>query len=396
MDEFHEQMTAYNLKERKLFSLNAEFFGFVGFVAILIALIATMLFTVHSIISYQENSARYINVSGQQRMLSQRLALFSLRYLESKDENDRRIAQEALNKIERNLNTLLDQHLEDIMLSETLSKMYYEEPVSVKNSVINYMSAVSKIINTPPDSLENVDLSSEKDHILQNVTPLLIKLDSVVQQYEQEAQERVDSLKQIENFILVSFVMITGFFLYYWVIPWFKKTKLKHAELHSAASNDHLTKLLNRKALDDISGELFLHHQTSGEVFAALMIDIDHFKQVNDVYGHLIGDRILAEIAQVIKENVRDHDYCFRYGGEELLVILPQTDSDKARHVADKIRSMIKSKSFTANNKEITISVSIGVSSLEKNDVNVNDLIERVDIAMYRAKKGGRDCIVRF
>lgn len=126
------------------------------------------------------------------------------------------------------------------------------------------------------------------------------------------------------------------------------------------------------------------------------MIDIDHFKQCNDTYGHLTGDVMLREIAGVIKENVREIDLVARFGGEEFSVLLPNTDKEGAAYVAERIRSGIERQTFHAYNETLSLKVSIGVASLPEHAHVPQVLIDKSDQALYRAKQQGRNRVCIF
>ena len=127
--------------------------------------------------------------------------------------------------------------------------------------------------------------------------------------------------------------------------------------------------------------------------FCCMMLDVDHFKQINDNYGHSIGDQVLQEFAKRCKSSVRDVDLIGRYGGEELVILLPETDSDTARHVAERLRASIQEKPIKVSNQELNVTVSIGVSRKDENTLQLETLIARADQAMYIAKHKGRNCV---
>jgi two-component system cell cycle response regulator len=125
-----------------------------------------------------------------------------------------------------------------------------------------------------------------------------------------------------------------------------------------------------------------------------MMFDIDHFKKINDVHGHLAGDYVLRELAQSIKRLVR-REQCFaRYGGEEFALVMPEDGPEKARLFAEKIRKMIEEKAFVFEEKEIPVTISIGVAEMNQDMTEPTQFIKVADANLYRAKKAGRNRVI--
>jgi len=167
-----------------------------------------------------------------------------------------------------------------------------------------------------------------------------------------------------------------------------------HAMLQLLSTTDSLTKLANRKK---ISHSLTRHldaYRRYDSGFSILMIDIDHFKKINDAYGHQAGDKVLEQLAWVFRENLRTVDTAGRYGGEEFLIILAETTIKKAHHTAERIRKAVETHSFLYKNKSIKVSISIGVTGMLEGDKSEESLIRRADQALYHAKKRGRNQVV--
>ena len=164
--------------------------------------------------------------------------------------------------------------------------------------------------------------------------------------------------------------------------------------IQEQASIDILTKINNRRHFETyIEGELE-RFERYGQPMAMLMFDIDHFKQINDTYGHQIGDMVLRETADITQKTIRKSDYCARYGGEEFVIILTHTQRDKALTLADRLRTKIAKHKFVDKQKNISISISIGVACLEGQcHVDKNSLIKTADSALYIAKNKGRNRI---
>jgi two-component system cell cycle response regulator len=159
---------------------------------------------------------------------------------------------------------------------------------------------------------------------------------------------------------------------------------------------DGLTGLHNRRYLDSHLQTLFDRSVTRRRPLSVMMTDIDHFKAVNDRWGHDGGDRVLREFAARLRKNVRGIDLACRYGGEEFAVVMPDTEAHIAEKVAERIRAEIASAPFvvTGDGTAIEVTVSVGVSSLKPYADGVEALMKRADMALYEAKSGGRNRVV--
>lgn len=167
-------------------------------------------------------------------------------------------------------------------------------------------------------------------------------------------------------------------------------------KLHRQANYDKLTGLFNRRYFDElILNEFQRCLRTPEQPFSLLMMDVDHFKSFNDTYGHQVGDQVLASFGQVLGQTVRRTDMPVRYGGEEMSVILPNTNAENAAIVAEKIRRTIAHlQLYDLEGRPIRqITASIGVSQYEPDDNGFEDIIRRADEALYRCKHAGRNCI---
>lgn len=156
------------------------------------------------------------------------------------------------------------------------------------------------------------------------------------------------------------------------------------------AMTDALTGLLNRYGLQHVLAREHAEARRYGRPLSCLMIDLDNFKSANDRYGHAAGDQALQQVAGVLREVVRKADTVFRYGGEEFLVLLPETDLEGAAALAEKIRSTVASRQLGDNKRGFMLTLSAGASSLCDHESG-NDMIARADMALYQAKEEGRD-----
>jgi two-component system cell cycle response regulator len=160
------------------------------------------------------------------------------------------------------------------------------------------------------------------------------------------------------------------------------------------AVTDPLTGLHNRRYLDSHLETLFDRAVTRRRPLSLMITDIDRFKSVNDTYGHDGGDEVLREFARRLRKNVRGIDLACRYGGEEFVVVMPDTEGEIAEKVAERLRTEIAGMPFVVNGMDVAVTVSVGVSSLKRGRDSVQDLLKRADLALYEAKRGGRNRVV--
>ena len=170
------------------------------------------------------------------------------------------------------------------------------------------------------------------------------------------------------------------------------RTKLEE-ELRRQAGTDHLTGLHNRRSFWELAEHEMLKSRRFGTPLTVLMIDIDHFKSINDGFGHAIGDQVLCRVAQVCHKQLREVDVIGRIGGEEFAVLLPHTEMGEGLEVAERIRDAVaKSAMGDTAGSNLFVTCSIGVSS-PPTERNVDEMLDQADTALYKAKKAGRNCV---
>jgi diguanylate cyclase (GGDEF)-like protein len=156
------------------------------------------------------------------------------------------------------------------------------------------------------------------------------------------------------------------------------------------AEKDYLTGLFTKRFFDNTLSKVIKDCKEKGNSLSLIMVDVDNFKDINDNMGHVVGDKILQYIANMIKISTRDSDFCSRYGGDEFIIILPNTDIAKASFIGERIRRSIEVSKKNAEDMNITISM--GVTEFHK-DMTVEEFIRKADEAMYVSKTGGRNRI---
>ncbi|WP_017904033.1 sensor domain-containing diguanylate cyclase [Pseudomonas asplenii] len=169
-----------------------------------------------------------------------------------------------------------------------------------------------------------------------------------------------------------------------------------NAQLKKLSSTDRLTGLYNRGHWEESLKVAYARNQRHANPTSLVMFDIDHFKKVNDTYGHQAGDKVIERVAQVLREHVRDSDVAGRYGGEEFGVVLSDTDKAGARFFAERLRRAVETQEVVHEGVTIRFTISLGVADLSRPSVTHADLIAWADQALYRSKKAGRNCVTVY
>jgi diguanylate cyclase (GGDEF)-like protein len=229
-----------------------------------------------------------------------------------------------------------------------------------------------------------------------------IKLDECVylkgkdlpKEYKDSVILPLDINKQVEGYIVVGGLLKKEeerFYILAQQLMIMLKRSMLFKMVQEMAIIDGLTKLFCRRHFLDRLEEEIKRSNKFKYKFSFLMIDIDRFKSFNDKYGHLVGDVILREVSTVIKDSVRQIDFVGRYGGEELSLVLPETDKEQAYFIAERIRESVETKKIRAYDEEVRVTVSIGIASFPDDSKSAGSLIEKADLALYSAKKFGRN-----
>lgn len=190
------------------------------------------------------------------------------------------------------------------------------------------------------------------------------------------------------------FYMINYLGMFFLAFGFVLSTVEQSAEQNRRISlEDPLTGLANRRALFENMERLFNRAESSGQPLSLMVIDVDHFKQVNDRFGHQVGDAVLQHVATTIKHRLRSNDIVGRIGGEEFLAVLPESPPDGAKRVAEELRHSVASKPVVADNQEVGVTISIGLYSSARllSSQTPDSVIATADEALYRAKTNGRN-----
>ncbi|MCA9635308.1 MAG: diguanylate cyclase [Myxococcales bacterium] len=184
------------------------------------------------------------------------------------------------------------------------------------------------------------------------------------------------------------------------VISYQVAVSLQNARMYSSmeerATTDGLTGLTNHRAFQERFASLHALAERRGGKLAVILTDIDHFKKINDTYGHPVGDAVLKRVAAIFAGRARKVDIVARYGGEEFVLVLPDTDGKGAEVFANKLREEIGAQTMTSDKGPFKITISMGIAEYPSDSASRSELIERADQSLYYCKKNGRNCVVRW
>ncbi|MCB9480407.1 MAG: GGDEF domain-containing protein [Desulfobacteraceae bacterium] len=243
--------------------------------------------------------------------------------------------------------SILENHLNDLNKNVSMSQSLEE----VKNAVVSKLNTIKIVIHR-----KNTEDKKHQEEVKKKFSEMQQKL----MIFKKEMENAEQNIKKMEKDLLL----------------------------------DPLTGAYNRRAYDKrVKEEIerFFRYKTK---FSMILFDVDHFKNINDSYGHDIGDKCLTEIIKRVGPLLRLSDFLARYGGEEFAVLLPETNQEGAFNVAEKIRKTIEEISFVYKKEKITITVSLGVCEIKEGDSGYDSLFSRLDKAMYEAKNSGRNKVV--
>ena len=193
---------------------------------------------------------------------------------------------------------------------------------------------------------------------------------------------------------MISGLSVAAGFALAWLIfalrPWTARQKHEADALVAEARTDALTGLKNRRSFDEELHRQFAQRQRQGIVFSLLLIDLDHFKQVNDTHGHLAGDLVLQSVARLLTKTLREMDLVYRFGGDEFAVICPGSRLHEAATAAERIRQTVEKTPVLLKDSNTSVTLSVGVAEVDGSEV-AGGMLQRADEALYAAKHAGRN-----
>ena len=271
----------------------------------------------------------------------------------------------------------------------------YIDEVFNKGRIVYHLNKNQTIIDLVGEKREVADMAvvdvpiRHKSGQIMGVFSFYTDVSKITQKYRRQMLYSVTAQTVMLLFLsLISYIVI---------IRESFELKLAYQKLETMATTDPLTGVSNRRQLLERVEQHFAMLQRTGETLAMnvglgfIMIDVDFFKQINDSYGHLAGDNILQELASEINLELRQYDVFGRYGGEEFLIVLPNTQPDEVHRTAERLITSIREHPFTWNGSQIHITLSAGVTWTDTDNETLDEVLSKVDGLMYEAKQLGRD-----
>ena len=260
--------------------------------------------------------------------------------------------------------------------------------VNHQNRIIDINMAALSFLN---ESKENVLNGLITDHFSDQVRNLLLNYSKHTIRLEWQKKYQQSKVKIFD--LLISPILSNDRHLgFLFTMRDITEQKRLENKLQEFAITDALTGIFNHRHFYELYEKEYNRAIRKEHPLSLVMFDLDHFKQINDTYGHLAGDQILKEVSMVCKGLLRTYDVFARYGGEEFIIILPETNSQEAAALAERLRTAIEDHKFHIEDYEVDVTISLGVSSLQSDqEISSEELIEYTDRALYDSKREGRN-----
>lgn len=283
---------------------------------------------------------------------------------------------EALRKAEKsrgNISASLSHAEKEISLSKIIQKEKEDNQLAIVKAKL-----YSRKIEMELESLKKITT-------LDQLTLAKNKSDIEIAEQARKISELELTKNRYASFVL-AFLLVICFVTVIYIYRRFIMSKRRNKELNYLAIRDPLTNCYNRRVLFDFMDTDFSSSKRI-EKYCIILADIDHFKEVNDTYGHSKGDKVLCEVAKILESSVNHNDIVARFGGEEFCMILPGSSQEKAMHIAETIRNTIQNSDFDG----VSVTCSLGVTSIDFNAESSTELIDQADLALFKSKSEGRN-----
>ncbi|WP_425404777.1 GGDEF domain-containing protein [Hwanghaeella sp.] len=363
--------------------------------------IATFLLS-DRIISEESRSATLVRIATRQTTLSQRISGLAFQYAMANPQQRRYLEPLILSSVGLMRSSHEALLMGDAQLglpgggfSAEIDELFFGELEQLDYRVRRFMTLAEDFLELPQNFLDEKNqglirlMAAAQDDLMESLT-------EVATIYEDASRARVDVLRERISWLFTSFLAIVALEGVLVFRPLFRTLVRHREELYNMARTDPLTGCFNRRALMETAANEFARSRRYRSPLTIAVYDIDHFKKVNDTFGHDAGDEVIKHIAAVTEQSIRSVDIFGRTGGEEFSIILPDTDIHGAGVVAEKLRSAVEASVTPYSGKEIAVTISVGIGTVLPDDEDAAQALSRADQALYRAKQTGRNKVNTF
>jgi len=369
-----------------------------GYYLSALMLIAGLTIASHLVLTYvlhhNQGTAAVLNTSGRQRMLSQRIASLAAEYRLG-DPTARPALIAAINDFEVKENALSATNVTatgDTSEMLQLRSLYFTGQAPLSVEVANYVADARAVASLPAGAPA---ASAPLARLFAAARgPLLTKLDDVVTVHQSETERVLAELERLQLGILATVLLTLGIEALTIFRPMIRRIAAYTSEILRLATTDPLTELANRRSFQARFEEERDRALRYGRPLSLLMIDIDRFKEINDAHGHDAGDASLRSMAESFRQVLRKTDFAARLGGEEFVILMPETDLSNAAKFAERLRETVAGLSIAFRKQQLNFTVSIGATLVGGEGNSMTKALQDADRLMYRAKQNGRNCIV--
>ena len=373
---------------------------FLSTFALIAILITASLVIIDYIAAEEAHMVEVNDIGGRQRMLSERTVHLLLEYAVEKNSDARgqiiKLIENSLQKFDKTHQLLIRGQLSDnetVIFSDSIDNIFFDGPefLDLKARIFIYNTREVLDREWSPGLISSYYLIQLREASKQD---LHTSLDALATQYTANSKSRITRLRVIVAILLGGIVVIlcaVGVLVFN---PMFKRIEAQELELHNLAFIDPLANCHNRRSFLTNADTAFERSRRYKHTFAILFIDIDRFKDINDNYGHAIGDEAIREMTRICLENIRDSDILGRIGGDEFGVILQECGLGYATQTAEKLRERISNHIVSSKLGTIKFSISVGAATVKDSDTNVGDTLKRADRNLYKAKRTGRNLVI--
>ena len=347
--------------------------------------------TLEGVIRSNEGAGAVINVSGRQRMLSQRIASLSAQVTLG-IPGARETLKDSIVQFEQAHKTLVEGGGPQGFAPSSdpgLRALYFGGPHPLDTAVKEFIGLAREV--TVLDAGDPSAAAVSRRIYDQADKPLLDALNEVVTFHQSASEAHLGTLKQLQTaslLVVIGTLVLEAMLIFR---PMVDRLRRSMAELRLMASTDPLTGALNRRSFNDRLDLELGRSSRTGQTLSLMLLDADHFKAINDRYGHGVGDAVLRMIVTILKGSLRAADAVGRIGGEEFVVLMPDTTLAQAELVANRCRETIALNRVPTSKSAVGVTVSIGVDVVQLEPRAFEAVLVRADTALYAAKAGGRN-----